>query len=100
MLSALARRARTLEQPNVFARDENGQTPLHHLLRLGRRDFLTVRQLQDIVRMFVECGCDYMLPDDAGFTPIELANQRGYEKVVNYLLDHGAELTGAEHVRA
>ncbi|KAI6030303.1 ankyrin repeat-containing domain protein, partial [Pisolithus marmoratus] len=99
-LSALVRHARALKQSDVFARDRKGQTPLHHLLRLRSREYLTLRQAQDVVRMFVECGCDYLLPDDAGFTPIELANQQGYDRIVNYLLDLGAELPGTNHIRA
>lgn len=100
MLSTLVQHARTLKRPDVFACDEEGQTPLHHLLRLGKREYLTSRQAQDAVRMLVECGCDYLLPDNAGFTPVELANERGYEEIVNYLLSRGAEFPSAMHVRA
>lgn len=100
MLSTLVQHARTLEQSDVFACDGEGQTPLHHLLRLGRREYLTSRQAQDVVRMLVDCGCDHLLPNDAGFTPIELASERGYEKIVNYFLNHGAELPVTTHTQA
>ncbi|KAI6120303.1 ankyrin repeat-containing domain protein [Pisolithus croceorrhizus] len=99
MLSTLVQHARTLGQSGVFACDE-GQTPLHRLLRLGKREYLTSRQTQDVVRMLVECGCDHLLPDGVGLTPIELASERGHEKIVNYLLNHGAKLPGTTHVRA
>lgn len=91
MLSTLVQHARTLKRSDAFACDEEGQTPLHQLLRLRKREYLTSRQAQDAVRMFVECGCDYLLPDNAGFTPIELASERGYEEIVNYLLSRGAK---------
>jgi ankyrin repeat protein len=72
---------------DTFARDTDGETPLHHAARHGRK--LAARAMLDNCsepQRLIETKCD------AGFLPLHVAAVEGRTQLVLVLLEHGADV--------
>lgn len=84
---------------NVNAVDMTGDTPLR-----AADDFdwtlnpILVSQNEEFVRMLITAGADVNIHDVNGVTPLIMATQYGDVGVVQYLLDHGANVGDRDHV--
>ena len=57
---------------NIMVTDKDGQTPLHHAADSGT---------PKVIEYFLSTGnCDPLAKDKVGWTPLELAKERGYDK--------------------
>ena len=65
--------------PNILARIQQGNTPLHRASRSGRIE---------IVRLLVEHGASVEAQDDAGMTPLDVASGEQREEIIKLLLEH------------
>ncbi|KRY12791.1 Ankyrin repeat domain-containing protein 29 [Trichinella patagoniensis] len=54
----------------------NGETALHAACLFGH---------QEIAKMLIRAGADVQLPNQAGETPLQLAEQLGYDSIINLL---------------
>jgi len=71
-------------------RDACGETALHKLIRKGDRQAVT---------MLLDIGCPVDITTDEEQTPLYIAAEHGHTKIVQILLQHGAQLTeNTEHV--
>jgi Ankyrin repeats (3 copies)/Ankyrin repeats (many copies) len=68
--------------PNVLARAQGGNTPLHRASRSGRIE---------IVRLLVEHGASVEVQDNNGKTPMEVASGEQCDEIVKLLLEHRAK---------
>ena len=65
--------------PNILARIQQGNTPLHRASRSGRIE---------IVRLLVEHGASVEAQDDGGMTPLDVASGEQREEIIKLLLEH------------
>ncbi len=84
---------------NVNAVDMTGDTPLR-----AADDFdwtlnpILVSQNEEFVRRLIAAGADVNTHDVNGMTPLIMAAQYGDVGVVQYLLDHGANIGSRDHI--
>ena len=72
------------------ARDTNNATPLH--LASGSEWGYAIKEpLLDVVRFLLQHGSDIHARDDSDQTPFMRATAKGYHKIMQLLLEHGAE---------
>lgn len=71
---------------NVNSCDENGNTPL--LYAVASDDF-------DLVKLLVENKADLDLSNNCGETPLDVAQDRCFNKIKDYLLGMGAGYNGS-----
>ncbi|KAG6332076.1 hypothetical protein ID866_7014 [Astraeus odoratus] len=82
--------------PDIFAIIGFGRNPLHVLLRGAQPTFYSAKELLELVRSFVEGGCDCLVPDATGETPLYLAVKVRHGELVTYLTSKGAEFSDAK----
>eukprot|EP00735_Rhodelphis_limneticus_P015537 TRINITY_DN982_c0_g1::TRINITY_DN982_c0_g1_i1::g.15955::m.15955 TRINITY_DN982_c0_g1::TRINITY_DN982_c0_g1_i1::g.15955 ORF type:complete len:243 (-),score=44.49,sp/Q8Q0U0/Y045_METMA/31.72/4e-23,sp/Q8Q0U0/Y045_METMA/30.70/1e-21,sp/Q8Q0U0/Y045_METMA/34.78/1e-18,sp/Q8Q0U0/Y045_METMA/29.37/1e-14,sp/Q8Q0U0/Y045_METMA/28.69/2e-07,Ank/PF00023.25/3e+03,Ank/PF00023.25/0.00011,Ank/PF00023.25/4.2e-07,Ank/PF00023.25/4.6e-10,Ank/PF00023.25/6.7e-09,Ank/PF00023.25/3.9e+03,Ank_2/PF12796.2/2.7e-06,Ank_2/PF12796.2/1 len=68
-------------------RDDNGETPLHKICRLG---------LVELVTKMIIRGADVNAITRGGRTPFMCAMEYGYENVAQVLMQRGADITAAD----
>ena len=67
--------------PNVLARLQGGNTPLHRASRSGRIE---------IARLLVEHGANVEAQDDRGKTPLDVATEEQHDEILKLLSEHRA----------
>ena len=67
---------------DVNAKDYFGETPLHHVSKLG---FL------DVVKLLLEAGADVNVVNKVGKTPLDIAQAEGHKRVAMLLRKYGAQ---------
>ena len=72
---------------DVNARDANNATPLH----LASEGTYSKEKRLDIARLLLQNGSDIHARDDKGQTPFMRATARKFHKMMDLLLEHGAE---------
>ncbi len=78
------------EDVEINACDENGQSPLHHMITTG---FYEVAPVSTLLRRGATVDC----ADSQGLTPLQLAVKRGLFDMVKQLLGAGASPMVADH---
>ena len=53
---------------------------------------------EEVVKLLIEHGASVNVQSQSGFTPLYMAAQENHEKVVRYLLNHGANQSLATEV--
>ncbi|KAL4069214.1 ankyrin repeat-containing domain protein [Scleroderma citrinum] len=79
--------------PNVYAFDGFGRTPLHMLLLIAQPQLFSAQELVELVRSFVDSGCDFLLPTATGETPLRLALKLRHGELVSYLVSMDANFS-------
>jgi ankyrin repeat protein len=74
---------------DVNARDANNATPLH--LTTNSKFLVLEEKRLDVVRSLLQYGPDIHPRDDEGRTPFMRATAKGFHKMMQLLLEHGAE---------
>lgn len=54
---------------------------------------------EEVVKLLIEHGASVNVQSQSGFTPLYMAAQENHERVVRFLLNHGANQTLATEVR-
>ena len=72
---------------DVNARDPDGSTPLHHVSWSWGK----IEDILDIVRLLVQYGFDIHAQDNNGETPFMAATKAKHPKLMQLLLEYGAE---------
>ncbi|EMO65136.1 ankyrin repeat protein [Leptospira borgpetersenii serovar Pomona str. 200901868] len=71
------------QKADVFKKDYLGCTLLYRSASVGRLDLL---------KMYIDLKLDINEPSNSSETPLHKAGYRGYDKVVELLLEHGAKV--------
>jgi len=71
---------------DVNAKDEDGNTPLHYAVRLGR-------SRKDIIKLLIENGVDINAKNNDGQTPVDVALSRNRNEFVELLIEEGADVS-------
>ena len=69
---------------NINQKDTYGRTPLHYVCR---RAMGVSTDIDYLIKMFVECGADRSLMDEAYCLPLHYAIANGYTSSLSYLID-------------
>ena len=80
--------------PGIYKCNDNGATPLHELLDLA--ESFSAQELLELVRSFVDTGCDILSPDAAGKTPLHFALMLQHGDLVDYLVSKGARFSNVK----
>ena len=83
---------------DVYKCDDNSATPLHVLLLLADPDILSAEELLEVVRSFVDTGCDILAPDAAGKTPLHHALMLQHGGLVSYLVSKDAQFSNVKNL--
>ncbi|KAG6329698.1 hypothetical protein ID866_9391 [Astraeus odoratus] len=89
-LTSIAYHLFTTYGVDATAVDNNGRSALH--LCLDTSSYILTSLRYEFVRLFIDAGCDCLLPDRNGDTPLRLAIQHQDPRIVSYLLGVGASL--------
>lgn len=73
---------------------ENGETLIHQILRTQSN--LSEIQIYNFIKYCILKGTPVDLHDDQGITPLHLASKFQYLKIVELLLEHGADPTSTD----
>ena len=73
---------------------ENGETLIHQILRIQSN--LSEIQILNFIKYCILKGTPVDLHDDQGITPLHLASKYQYIKIVELLLEHGADPTSTD----
>ncbi|KAL3461971.1 ankyrin repeat-containing domain protein [Aspergillus heterothallicus] len=79
---------------DITAKDESGQTPLHAAAAVGNHTIC-----HRLIREYKTRGLDYMEPDSADRTILELAANAGTFVTIDRLVRAGADVNGGQHTR-
>ena len=82
--------------PDIYKCNDDGATPLHELLDLAKPQLFSAQELLELVRSFVDTGCDILSPDAAGKTPLHLALMLQHGDLVGYLVSKGARFSNVK----
>ena len=82
--------------PDTYKCNDDGATPLHELLDLAEPLNFSAQELLELVRSFVDTGCDILSPDAAGKTPLHLALMLQHGDLVGYLVSKGARFSNVK----
>jgi ankyrin repeat protein len=83
---------------------DDGTTPLMAAAGIGHRSYQprTARgepspTAEAAVKLLVEAGADVNAANEADFTPLHAATFRGWNEVIQYLVDHGANINARDY---
>ena len=93
MVTFLTRQNAHRLPPDVYKCDDDGATPLHELLHISDPDSFSAEELLEVVRSFVDTGCEILSPNGAGKTPLYLALILQHGDLVSYLVSKGANFS-------
>lgn len=71
---------------DINARDEEGNTPLHHAVAVSSWS-------TDLAKLLIEAGADINAPDKQGATPLHLAVATWYLEMAELLVSKGADVS-------
>jgi serine/threonine protein kinase len=73
----------------INVRDNSGQTPLFYATERGHEDIVK----ENIAKLLIECGALINIKDNYGKTPLSIAAFRQDKKLVQLLINKGADLS-------